>query len=226
MDATASKLKAVFTLYKVQTSAQIDEDSGQLDNLIKDLASAEMQTAMGTLGVMPLFNELVAAQQQLKQLRLDQGAEVSEKVTGALRAARRACDTIYDELTYLIEAFAKTADDPEPYNAFIKLWNGTLSLYADAIKNKVGSGSSSKPQGSGSSGNGGNSGNSGNSGDSGNAGDAGDTGNTGDTGDTGDTGNTGDSGNTGNTGDSGNTGNTGDSGGGDDSGNDPDNGME
>ena len=223
MDATASKLKAVFTLYKVQTSAQIDQESGKLDNLIKDLAPSDMQTAIQTLGVTPLYTEMVAAQQQLKQLRLDQGAEVSEKVTGALKEARQTTDAIYDELTYLIEAFAKTADDPAPYEAFIKRWNGTLKLYPQPGKNKEGSGSSSSSQDSDDSGN---SGNTGNSGDSGNAGDAGDTGNTGDTGDTGNTGNTGDSGNTGNTGDSGNTGNSGDSGGGDDSGNDPDNGME
>ena len=223
MDAAATSLKTVFDLYKVKTSAQIDEESGQLDNLISDLSDADMQAALQTLGISTLYDVMVTAHQETKGYRLEQGIEESEKVTGALKEARQTTDAIYDELTYLIEAFAKTADDPAPYEAFIKRWNGTLSLYADTIKNKEGSGSSSSSQDSDDSGN---SGNTGNSGDSGNAGDAGDTGNTGDSGDTGNTGNTGDSGNTGNTGDSGNTGNSGDSGGGDDSGNDPDNGME
>ena len=215
MDAAATILKTVFDLYKVKTSAQIDEESGQLDNLISDLSDADMQAALQTLGISPLYDVMVTAHQETKGYRLEQGIEESEKVTGALKEARQTTDAIYDELTYLIEAFAKTADDPAPYEAFIKRWNGTLKLYPQPGKNKEGSGSSSSSQDSDDSGN---SGNTGNSGDSGNAGDAGDTGNTGDSGDTGNTGNTGDSGNTGNTGDSGNTGNTGDSGGGDDSG--------
>ena len=223
MDAAATSLKTVFDLYKVKTSAQIDEESGQLDNLISDLSDADMQAALQTLGISTLYDVMVTAHQETKGYRLEQGVEESEKVTGALKEARQTTDAIYDELTYLIEAFAKTADDPAPYEAFIKRWNGTLKLYPQPGKNKEGSGSSSSSQDSDDSGN---SGNTGSQGNSGNAQEPGDTGNTGDSGDTGNTGNTGDSGNTGNTGDSGNTGNSGNTGGGDDSGNDPDNGME
>jgi hypothetical protein len=176
MDAAATSLKTVFDLYKLKTSAQIDEESGQLDNLISDLSDADMQAALQTLGISTLYDEMVTAHQETKGYRLEQGVEESEKVTGALKEARQTTDAIYDELTYLIEAFAKTADDPAPYEAFIKRWNGTLKLYPQPGKNKEGSGSSSSSQDSDDSGN---SGNTGNSGDSGNAGDAGDTGNTG-----------------------------------------------
>lgn len=139
MEPSANMLKKVFDLYKVNTSAQVDAESGQMDNLITDLSASEMQSALQTLGVMPLYQTMVEAHQETKSYRLEQGAEESEKVTGALRKARKDTDGLYDELTYLIEAFTKTADDPAPYEAFIKKWNGTLKIYQDMLDRKSGS---------------------------------------------------------------------------------------
>ena len=139
MEPSANMLKKVFDLYKVNTSAQVDEESGQMDNLITDLSASEMQSALQTLGVMPLYQTMVEAHQETKSYRLEQGMEESEKVTGALRKARKDTDGLYDELTYLIEAFTKTADDPAPYEAFIKKWNGTLKIYQDMLDLKSGS---------------------------------------------------------------------------------------
>jgi len=141
LDAAATALIKPFNLYKVKTGAQIDEESGQLDNLITDLSTAEMQAHLTTLGVTWLYQQMVAAHQETKSYRLEQGAEESEKVAGALRKARQACDKVYDELTYLIEAFTKTADDPAPYEAFIKKWNGTLKIYQDMLDRKSGNSS-------------------------------------------------------------------------------------
>ena len=140
-DAAATMLKKVFDLYKVNTSAQIDTESGQLDNLITDLSAADMQTALQTLGIMPLYQVMVAAHQETKSYRLEQGVEESEKVRGALRNARKECDRIYDELTYLIEAFTQTADDPTAYETFVRKWNGTLKIYQDMLDRKSGSSS-------------------------------------------------------------------------------------
>ena len=151
MEAAANMLKKIFDIYKVNTSAQIDAESGQLDNLITDLSTADMQTALQTLGIMPLYQQMVTAHQETKSYRLEQGAEESEKVRGALRNARKECDRLYDELTYLIEAFAKTADNPEPYEAFIRKWNGTLKIYQDMLDRKSGSnsGGTANPDGTG-----------------------------------------------------------------------------
>jgi hypothetical protein len=151
MEAAATMLKKIFDIYKVNTSAQIDAESGQLDNLITDLSTADMQTALQTLGIKPLYQQMVTAHQETKSYRLEQGAEESEKVRGALRNARKECDRLYDELTYLIEAFAKTADNPEPYEAFIRKWNGTLKIYQDMLDRKSGSsaGGTANPDGTG-----------------------------------------------------------------------------
>lgn len=138
LDAAATAVIKPFNLYKVKTGAQIDEESGQLDNLITDLSTTEMQAHLSTLGVTWLYQQMVAAHQETKSFRLEQGVEESEKVAGALVKARQACDKVYDELTYLIEAFAKTADDPTPYEAFIHKWNGTLKIYQDMLDRKSG----------------------------------------------------------------------------------------
>ena len=151
LDAAATAVIKPFNLYKVKTGAQIDEESGQLDNLITDLSTADMQAHLTTLGVTWLYQQMVAAHQETKSYRLEQGQEESEKVSGALRKARQACDAVYDELTYLIEAFAKTADDPTPYEAFIRKWNGTLKIYQDMLDRKSGNstGGTANPDGTG-----------------------------------------------------------------------------
>ena len=193
-DVAATSAKHWFDLYKVKTNAQIDVESGQLSNLITELESQDMQTAIAALGATYLYQQMKQAHDEVKSLRLEQGVEVSEKEIGALAAARRKCDQVYDELTYLIEAFSLVADDPAPYEAFIKKWNGTLKIYQDILDRKSGSGTSSastKPSaGSGGSGDTG-SGDSDGSGDSGDSGDSGNTGNSGDSGDSGDSGNSG-----------------------------------
>ena len=152
LDAAATAVIKPFNLYKVKTGAQIDEESGQLDNLITDLSTTEMQAHLSTLGVTWLYQQMVAAHQETKSYRLEQGVEESEKVAGALVKARQACDKVYDELTYLIEAFAKTADDPTPYEAFIRKWNGTLKIYQDMLDRKSGGSTAgtANPDGTGS----------------------------------------------------------------------------
>ena len=147
-DAPATALLKPFNLYKVKVNAQLEEQSGQMDNLISDLENTEMQARITALHATYLYNQMKVAHEEVKTLRREQGVEVSEKEIGALVNARRECDKTYDELTYLIEAFEKTADDPAPYEAFIKKWNGTLKIYQDMLDRKSNaSGGSGSQQG-------------------------------------------------------------------------------
>ena len=130
LDDAGTELIKVFTLYKLNTSAQLDEESGHMENLITDISTPEMQTHLATLNCSWLFQQMVEAHELVKSLRLEQGIERSQKVTGALKKARAACDHLYDKVTYLIEAASLVADDPTPYDEFIKKWNGTLKITA------------------------------------------------------------------------------------------------
>jgi hypothetical protein len=160
LDAAATALEKVFNLYKVKVSAQMDEETGVLENLITDLSTPTMQAHLTTINGTYLFQQMVEGQNLVKSLRLEQGVEESEKDYGALSAARKKCDALYDEMTDLIESFAKVADDATAYETFIRQWNGTVKIYQDTLDRKSGTTSSG---GSSSGGNGGttNSGNAG-----------------------------------------------------------------
>ena len=137
-----------------------------LENLITDLSTSAMQAHLATINGTYLFQQMVEGQNLVKSLRLEQGIEESEKAYGALSAARKECDTLYDEMTDLIESFSKVADDSTPYETFIRQWNGTVKLYQDMLDRKGGSTTD-------------NGGNTGDTGDPGNSGDSGDSGNSG-----------------------------------------------
>ena len=137
-DAAAKLLKKDFDLYKVNTTAQLEVESGQMSNLITELLRNDRQAAITTLGGGYLFEQMKTAHETVKTLRLNQGVEESEKVRGALVAARKECDELYDQATYLIEALALAAEEPAPYAAFIKKWNGTLKIYQDILDRKQG----------------------------------------------------------------------------------------
>ena len=138
MDPAATLLLRSFNLYKVKTSAQIEVESGQLSNLITDLQATELQAALTTISGTYLFEQMKAAHEQVQSIRLAEGVEKSERVYGALVSARKACDQLYDQVTYLIEAYALTADSPATYEAFITRWNGTLKIYQDMLDRKSG----------------------------------------------------------------------------------------
>lgn len=155
LDAAATALIAVFNLYKVKVNAQMDEETGQLENLITDLSTPEMLANIEAINGTYLFQQMKDGQDEVKALRLEQGAEESEKVYGALASARKECDRLYDETVAVIEGASLFADDPTAYEAFIKQWNGTVKLYQDMLGRKQngddnggGSGSGS-PSGSG-----------------------------------------------------------------------------
>ncbi len=154
LDAAATALEKVFNLYRVKINAQMDEETGQLENLIADLSTQQMQAHLTTINGQYLFQVMKQGHDDVKSLRLEQGVETSQKEFGALVAARRQCDTLYDQMTQLIESFALVADDPTPYETFIRQWNGTVKLYQDMLDRKTGTTGTSSSSGSGSTGSG------------------------------------------------------------------------
>lgn len=155
MEEAAEALVKVFKLYKLNTQAQLDEETGVMDNLITDLSTTEMLAHIETLGATWLFQQMVEAHNLVKSIRLEQGLEESEKVVGALEEARKRSDAAYNDVIAMIEALSLTAEDTAPYEAFIRQWNGTLKIYADIIDRKSGTSTAgNSANGNGSSGQG------------------------------------------------------------------------
>ena len=217
-DEAATELKKIFKLYKLNTRAQLNELSGGMTNLCNDLSTEENLARLATIGGTEIFNQMVAANEEVKAIRIEEGTEESRKVASALLKARKATDEAYDNLCNVIEATELLADDPSTYETFIQEWNGTIKLYNDMLDRKNGISTAGEanegsltpnpsPEGEGSGGNGGGSGsgNSGNSGDSGSGSGSG-TGSGGDNGGDNGGGNSGGSGSGDNGGDSGDNG--------------------
>jgi len=176
LDDAATELKKIFDLYKLDTRAQINEESGAMTNLASDLSTTENLARIETIGGTALFNAMVAANEQVKSLRLEEGIEESQKVSEALKKARKATDEAYDALCDKIEGGASFADDPTPYTTFIDTWNGTISLYREALNGHT-TASEDDDNNGGSTDNGGSTGNGGS--DSGNGSGSGDNGGSG-----------------------------------------------
>lgn len=136
MEQAATALRKVFKQYRLNVADQLDAETGGLEIIIEVLSTAEMQAHIETLGGKWLFDEMKASHELFKELRMEQSEEESRKVTGALVKARKACDAAYDDIIRTIEAAAIVADDPAPYEAFIKSWNGMLMAYRDILNRK------------------------------------------------------------------------------------------
>ena len=135
-EQVAAALRKVFRQYKLNVADQLDTESGGLEIIIEVLSTDEMQAHIETLGGKYFYDEMKAAHESFKELRREQAEEQSKKVTGALVKARKECDAAYDDIIRTIEAGAIVADDPTPYEAFIKRWNGALKHYSDILKRK------------------------------------------------------------------------------------------
>ena len=138
-DGAATALKRLFDMYKLDTRAQVNEESGIMTNLGTDLGTTENLARLDAIGGRQLYDGMIEANEDVKTLRIDQGEEESQKVLYALKKARAATDEAYAALMQMIESAANFADEPAPYEAFIQKWNGTIKLYLDMLDRKSGS---------------------------------------------------------------------------------------
>lgn len=137
-EATAAAgLQKLVKLYKIDVNAQMDEESGLIDNFATDVAASQtLMAALDTLNVKRFYTGLTQANLNVKNMLAERGRESSEKVVGALKTARAETDAAYNTLCDLLESFSLVAEDPAPYEAVIKEWNATVERYKDMLKRK------------------------------------------------------------------------------------------
>ena len=137
--ATAAEmLNRVFKLYKVNTSAQYDEQWGLIDNVLTDIRKPELADHIQTLGIAQPLQVLGECSTQMKALIRQRDDETNGKVKGALVQARKDCDKAYNDVLDIIEAAALMADNATPYYEFITRWNTALDRYIQQIIDKKG----------------------------------------------------------------------------------------
>ena len=137
--ATAAEmLNRVFKLYKVDTSAQYDEQWGLIDNFLTDIRKPELADHIQTLGIGAPLQALEECSTQMKALIRQRDDETNGKVKGALAQARKDCDKAYNDVLDIIEAATLMADNATPYYEFITRWNTALDRYSQQIIDKKG----------------------------------------------------------------------------------------
>ena len=136
----AEMLNRVFKLYKINTSAQYDEQWGLVDNFLTDIQKPELAAHIATLGIAQPLQVLGECSTQMKALIRQRDDETNGKAKGALAQARKDCDQAYNQMLDIIEAAALMADNATPYYEFITRWNTALTCYSQQIIDKKGTG--------------------------------------------------------------------------------------
>lgn len=134
--AAATALQRVIKTYKINTSAQMDEESGLMANLITDLSTADMQANIKAIGAEKLLDGMRQGNGQVITLLKQRDEADSTKVIGALRKARIESDKAYTDATEAIEAFNFVQGG---YDSLIDRWNATVNRYQEMLNRKTGS---------------------------------------------------------------------------------------
>ena len=134
----AEMLNRVFKLYKINTSAQYDEQWGLVDNFLTDIQKPELAAHIATLGIAQPLQVLGECSTQMKALIRQRDDETNGKVKGALAQSRKDCDQAYNQTLDIIEAAALMADNATPFYEFITRWNTALDRYSQQIIDKKG----------------------------------------------------------------------------------------
>ena len=96
--------------YNIDVNVQLNRESGEIDNLLQDLATHTEQTAL--LGIDALISLLRTENEKVKTLMAQRNDERADIVKGELKAARRATDLAWNALAEYLGAYIIITDTP------------------------------------------------------------------------------------------------------------------
>ena len=119
-------------IYKIDTKAQYDQQTGLMINFLQPFESAEMQTHLATLGLTAVFTQMKAANEEVRRLLALRGNERAENAAYDLKSARQATDEAYENLVERINAIA-LINPSESWNTFIAQWSAEIARIKQQI---------------------------------------------------------------------------------------------
>ena len=146
--------------YKINTTDQLDKETGLLVNFISDLED-KYATQVAKLGLTAFVTNLKEANERVRTLILQRTNEKIGITVGALKTARTASDDAYRALMKMVNALALVFGEKD-YTAFIDYVNTEITHYKREVlgqkasapstsgSSAVDSGSTSTPSGGGS----------------------------------------------------------------------------
>lgn len=133
--------------YKIDTSMQLDKETGLLLNLIGDL-EGKYATEVKALSLNSLVSALKTANEKVRTAMSARNAENSTRQVGAMKTARGAVDEAYRMIVKYINAYALIEGDAG-YVTFIGLMNALIVRYKRQVLGQKAEASGSGNSGSG-----------------------------------------------------------------------------
>ena len=127
----ARPLADVIALYNLQTNTQLDDESGKLQSILRDMRrdGAESITKWQ---LTELLTQLETANKAVIEGINQRAEERGAKVAGALKAARLTCDEAYLKIEQVINALSVLMPS-EPLTAFIRTQNDEIDRLDRAL---------------------------------------------------------------------------------------------
>ena len=134
MAQAAKVLKQHIKDYRINTRAQIDQNTGLLANFIADL-EGKYAAQVSTLGLTLFVTHMKEANERVRTLVRQRNNERMGIAVGALKTARTATDAAYHNLVDMVNALALVNGDAD-YAAFIDYVNVEITRYKREVLNQ------------------------------------------------------------------------------------------
>lgn len=145
--SAATAIAKVLKTNKIDTEAQLNAESGALDNLLEDLAKEAMAKNVEAIGAKEIVAVMTEANETVQDMMTQRNHDTQTKLTGAVRRARQQSDKAYAATVEMVEACNLVLGG---LDRFMGDWNTEVKYYIDALNRKNGTGGGSKPSGGGS----------------------------------------------------------------------------
>lgn len=127
----ARPLADVIALYNLQTNTQLDDESGKLQSILRDMRRDGAES-ITKLQLTELLTQLETANKAVIEGINQRAEERGAKVAGALKAARLTCDEAYLKLEQVVNALSVLMPS-EPLTAFIRTQNDEIDRLDRAL---------------------------------------------------------------------------------------------
>lgn len=127
----ARPLADVIALYNLQTNTQLDDESGKLQSILRDMRR-DGAASITKLQLTELLTQLETANKAVIEGINQRAEERGAKVAGALKVARLTCDEAYLKLEQVINALSVLMPS-EPLTAFIRTQNDEIDRLDRAL---------------------------------------------------------------------------------------------
>lgn len=134
MATAAQAVLKEYNNYKVNTTAQYDQETGLMLNFLQPFETAAMKEKLQTLGLTAVFEQMKIANEAVRSLISQRGDERAANAAFDIKKARQATDAAYDKLVERINAL-QVLDETGKYNAFIAWWSQEVARIKQQILN-------------------------------------------------------------------------------------------